>query len=192
MITGQAVNVSEFSPFNEGDLFVLTLEADTSVVGGYPSTAGSSVYHSSAALTLTLDIAGLQGVFGAFMLEISNDTFYASDTLTLVTPLDVPENIFNGFSEANIGVSFEGPVSMLQDDSLVQDFLFTGFSSKSIHFDVTSAGFYAELQVTGGSYAAVVPLPPAVLLLVSGLIAILGFGASKHTGPFAYGQGRQL
>ena len=177
VVTGTANINSGFAPFNDGDPFTLTLLVDTAGLNDMdPSVNGGSYQSGSSSIQLLLNIGGYTGTFGNFFLQIQNNTSGTTDSFSIVTPLDDSANIFNGSPSANLGLSFLGPTSVLQDGSLAQSFAFTNFTTQSnITVDQNSGQFVTGLQMTAGSYAAVVPIPSALYLFapaLAGLVAL--------------------
>jgi hypothetical protein len=180
-ITGTASIWPGYSaPFNDGDPFTLTLLVDTAGLNDLDPSVNGGFYESvSSGIQLLLNIGGYTGTFENFLLQIQNDDSGTTDSFSIVTPLDVSGNIFNG-SLANLGLSFLGPTSVLQDGSLVQSFAFTDFTTESnISFDANFIEYAANLTMTSGSYAAVVPIPAALYLFAPALAGLVTLARRK-------------
>jgi hypothetical protein len=180
-ITGTASIWPGYSaPFNDGDPFTLTLLVDTAGLNDLDPSVNGGFYESvSSGIQLLLNIGGYTGTFENFLLQIQNDDSGTTDSFSIVTPLDVSGNIFNG-SLANLGLSFLGPTSVLQDGSLVQSFAFTDFTTESnISFDANFIEYAANLTTTSGSYAAVVPIPAALYLFAPALAGLVTLARRK-------------
>lgn len=179
-INGKVAGISgfEYPPFNDSDPFTLTLFVNTSGLNGYASFPDQRIYYSydPVYLFINLDVAGYQGSFTAFLLEIINDLDY--DLFGIYTLLEHPQNQFNGHT-ADLGLTFIGPPSILQNDSLEQSFYFTDFTSQDIGFDVECGSYIVSLSMENGYYGPVVPEPSTFLLILLGIGGIIGYGRKR-------------
>lgn len=182
-ITGTAniwLDPGNMAPFSNGDPFTLTLLVDTSGLNDLDASVnGGSYQNGNSTMQLMLNIGGYTGTFGNFFVQIQNDASGATDFFSIGTALDDTSNVFNGLPNSNIGFSFYGPTSVLQSASLAQAFSFTDFNPGNISFDANGGQYAANLTMTSGNYAAVVPIPAALYLFAPTLAGLVVLGRRK-------------
>lgn len=168
IFTGTVDNLSEFSPFNNGDSFTVRFEIDT--------TSGSPLF-------VGLDIEGTTGTFGNTSVGILDSFSGTEDSFSMISVLDSPDGIFDGSPNSNISLAFIGGTEVFSGNDLAQSFFHTDFNSLTGSFDADAAGYGGDLLITSGAYLPgslpSVPIPAAVWLFGSGLLGLIGFARRK-------------
>jgi hypothetical protein len=182
IITGTTTITSDSgntAPFSDGDPFTLTILVDTTYFTMPAPSATQTGYGGGApGIQVLLDIGGYTGTFGASGISISNNDS-GFDGFGLVTNLEDPNNIFNGLPSSHLGFQFYGPTTVLQSTWLEQSFNFTDFNPGNISFDANTGQYIANLTMTSGNYAAVVPIPSAMYLFTPALAGLVALARRK-------------
>ena len=171
VFNGYVTNLSgEPAPFSDGDLFTLSFEVDT--------TSGSPHL-------VELDINGVTGTFGNTYIEIYSGS--SQDAFTMLSALDSPFGIFDGYTESNLSFNFIGEPGLFPASGLAQPFSFPNINLNTQLGSFEAGYAYSgDLQFVYGDYLsgplpiAPVPLPATVWLFCSGMLGLIGFARRKN------------